>query len=104
MPVPAIKICGLSTPAALDAAIAARADYAGFVFYPPSPRHVALPDAAAYARLAPNEQRVYNPVTEISPLHAKYELAPSLADAAGAGGAGWLTHSPRFLLQSSLRL
>ncbi|HEX7751346.1 MAG TPA: phosphoribosylanthranilate isomerase [Novosphingobium sp.] len=52
MPVPAIKICGLSTPAALDAAIAARADYAGFVFYPPSPRHVALPDAAALSARA----------------------------------------------------
>ena len=42
---PDIKICGLSTPDALDAAIAARASHAGFVFYPPSPRHIAL-DAA----------------------------------------------------------
>ena len=42
-----IKICGLNTPEALDAAIVARADYAGFVFYPPSPRHVSLADAAA---------------------------------------------------------
>lgn len=41
MPAPEIKICGISTPQALDAAIAARADYVGFVFYPPSPRHVA---------------------------------------------------------------
>jgi phosphoribosylanthranilate isomerase len=47
MPVPAIKICGLSTPEALDAAIAARADYAGFVFFPASPRNVSLADAAA---------------------------------------------------------
>lgn len=47
MTAPAIKICGISTPAALDAAIAARADYAGFVFFPPSPRHVSLGDAAA---------------------------------------------------------
>ena len=46
MPGPAIKICGISTPAALDAAIAARAEYAGLVFYPPSPRHLALPQAA----------------------------------------------------------
>lgn len=52
MPVPAIKICGLSTPAALDAAIAARADYAGFVFYPRSPRHVALAQAAALSARA----------------------------------------------------
>ena len=46
MPGPAIKICGISTPAALDTAIAARAEYAGLVFYPPSPRHLALPQAA----------------------------------------------------------
>lgn len=46
---PSIKICGVSTPDALDAAIAARADYVGFVFYPRSPRHL---DAAAASRLA----------------------------------------------------
>ncbi|MBQ95588.1 MAG: phosphoribosylanthranilate isomerase [Actinobacteria bacterium] len=45
----AIKICGISSPDALDAAIAARADFAGFVFFPPSPRHI---DARAAAALA----------------------------------------------------
>jgi phosphoribosylanthranilate isomerase len=35
-----IKICGLKTPEALDAALAAGADMVGFVFFPPSPRHV----------------------------------------------------------------
>ena len=35
-----IKICGLKTPAALDAALAAGADLVGFVFFAPSPRHV----------------------------------------------------------------
>ena len=44
---PAIKICGIASPAALDAVIAARADYAGLVFFPPSPRNVTLTDAAA---------------------------------------------------------
>jgi phosphoribosylanthranilate isomerase len=44
---PTIKICGLKTPETLDAAIGARADYAGFNFFPPSPRHVALAEAAA---------------------------------------------------------
>jgi len=47
MPAPQIKICGLATPAALEATIAARADYAGLVVFPPSPRHLALADAAA---------------------------------------------------------
>ena len=43
----AIKICGITTPQALDAAIKARADYAGFVFFPPSPRYLSSTDAAA---------------------------------------------------------
>lgn len=49
---PLIKICGLKTPDALDAAIDARADYAGFVFFPPSPRHVSMTEAAALAARA----------------------------------------------------
>jgi phosphoribosylanthranilate isomerase len=36
-----VKICGLSTPEALDVALDAGADMVGFVFFPPSPRHVA---------------------------------------------------------------
>ncbi len=42
-----MKICGINTPASLDAAIKARADHVGFVFFPKSPRHVALADAVA---------------------------------------------------------
>jgi phosphoribosylanthranilate isomerase len=46
MPAPAIKICGISSPQALDAAIRARAEHAGLNFYPPSPRFVS-PSLAA---------------------------------------------------------
>lgn len=35
------KICGLSTPETLDAAVAAGARFVGFVTYPASPRHIA---------------------------------------------------------------
>src|ERR1700681_4304305 len=35
-----VKICGLKTPEALDAALAAGADMVGFVFFPPSPRNI----------------------------------------------------------------
>jgi phosphoribosylanthranilate isomerase len=35
-----IKICGLRTPEALDVALEAGADLVGFVFFPPSPRHL----------------------------------------------------------------
>jgi len=37
-----VKICGLSTRETLDAALDAGADMVGFVFFPPSPRHLAL--------------------------------------------------------------
>lgn len=44
---PKIKICGLSTPETVDAALAVGADYLGFVFYEPSPRHIDYATAAA---------------------------------------------------------
>src|SRR6185437_15885157 len=37
-----VKICGLKTPEALDVALEAGADMVGFVFFPPSPRHLGL--------------------------------------------------------------
>ncbi|MEL7544726.1 MAG: phosphoribosylanthranilate isomerase [Pseudomonadota bacterium] len=40
-----VKICGLSTPETMDAALDAGAAFVGLVFYPPSPRHL-TPDAA----------------------------------------------------------
>ncbi len=42
-----IKICGLKTPEALDVALDAGADMVGFVFFPPSPRHLGLEAARA---------------------------------------------------------
>jgi phosphoribosylanthranilate isomerase len=47
-----VKICGLSTPETLDAALAAGADMVGFVFFPPSPRHLGLAAATALGRQA----------------------------------------------------
>ncbi|MGJ5175133.1 phosphoribosylanthranilate isomerase [Bradyrhizobium oligotrophicum] len=45
-----VKICGLTTPDTLAAALDAGADMVGFVFFPPSPRHVSLTDARALGR------------------------------------------------------
>lgn len=42
-----VKICGINTPAALDAAADAGADWVGYVFFPPSPRAVTPAQAAA---------------------------------------------------------
>lgn len=52
MPV-AVKICGLSTPEAIAAAAAGGARFVGFVFYPPSPRHLTIEAAAALAAAVP---------------------------------------------------
>jgi phosphoribosylanthranilate isomerase len=43
----AVKICGLMTPPAVDAAVAYGAAYAGFVFFKKSPRTVTLETARA---------------------------------------------------------
>ena len=37
-----VKICGLSTRETLETALDAGADMVGFVFFPPSPRHISL--------------------------------------------------------------
>jgi phosphoribosylanthranilate isomerase len=42
-----VKICGLRTPETLDVALDAGADLVGFVFFPPSPRNVAVSEARA---------------------------------------------------------
>lgn len=48
-----VKICGLTQSADIPAAILAGAHYVGFVFFPRSPRHVTLPDAAFMAATVP---------------------------------------------------
>jgi len=45
-----VKICGLSTPETLDATLEAGADMVGFVFFPPSPRHLGLVAARELGR------------------------------------------------------
>lgn len=47
-----VKICGLSTPETVEAAIDAGADLIGLVFYPKSPRYVTIDQAAALAAQA----------------------------------------------------
>jgi phosphoribosylanthranilate isomerase len=47
-----VKICGLTDEASVDAAAVAGASWAGFVHFPPSPRHLELERAGALARRA----------------------------------------------------
>jgi phosphoribosylanthranilate isomerase len=49
-PLVRVKICGINSPAAYEAAVGAGADWVGFVFFPPSPRFVTPAQAAALAQ------------------------------------------------------
>ena len=67
-----VKICGLSTPEALDVALEAGADMVGFVFFPPRPRNVSLETARALGepRAGPGAQgraHASMPTTRCSP-------------------------------------
>ena len=54
-----VKICGLSTPDTLAAALDAGADMVGFVFFPPSPRTLTFDQARALgARVEGRAQKV----------------------------------------------
>lgn len=76
-----VKICGLSTLETLDAALDAGADLVGFVFFPPSPRHVSFEDARMLAaRIGTRAQRVALTVDADDALLAEIiaALAPDL--------------------------
>lgn len=86
----AIKICGLNDEASVGAVIKAAVDYAGFVYYPKSPRHIKLSQMAKLRKLLPNSIKsvvvLVNPsnetlaeiAREVSPdffqLHGKEKL------------------------------
>jgi len=53
-----VKICGLSTPETVDAALSAGANFVGFVFFPKSPRNVTLVTAAALAERVRGKARI----------------------------------------------
>ncbi len=54
MPV-GVKICGITSDEAMDAAVEAGADYVGLVFFPPSPRAVSPERAAELSELLPDD-------------------------------------------------
>lgn len=53
-----VKICGVTTPDAIDAAVSAGADMIGLVFFPKSPRHLSLETARALADRVAGRARV----------------------------------------------
>lgn len=53
-----VKICGLNSREAAEAALAAGADFGGLVFFPASPRHVSLDRARTLAALLRGRVRI----------------------------------------------
>lgn len=81
-----VKICGLSTSDTMDAALDAGAAFIGLVFYPRSPRHVALDQARSLAAQARGRARIVAltvnaPDDELQAIMAA--VAPDLIQAHG---------------------
>ena len=71
------KICGLTTPETLDAAIAGGASHVGLVFFPPSPRNLTFRRAAELAARVP--ERVAKVGVFVDPDDALVERAVAVA-------------------------
>ena len=52
------KICGLTTPEGVDAALSGGAAFVGFMFFPESPRHIAIEAAAQLAERARGRAKI----------------------------------------------
>jgi phosphoribosylanthranilate isomerase len=61
-----VKICGINSREAADAALRAGADFAGLVFFERSPRHLSLEQAGVLARLLRGRTRVVTLMVEPS--------------------------------------
>jgi len=62
-----IKICGLSTPQTVDAAVAAGASHIGLVHFPKSPRHVPIAKAADLRARVPEHVKVVLLTVDMDP-------------------------------------
>jgi len=95
MPETQVKICGLSTPETVDAAVDAGATHVGFVHYEPSPRHVSLEQARALrARLPTRVKAVLLLVNmEAAPTAQAIEaVRPDVVQFHGRETPEWLAH------------
>lgn len=73
-----VKICGLTTEAALEAALGGGADYVGLVFFPPSPRNLSPATARALAVKARGRAKIV--ALMVDPDDALIESVIALAD------------------------
>ena len=82
-----VKICGINAPLAMDAALDAGADFVGLVFFGPSPRAVALGEAARLAARARGRALVVALVVDADDTlltQIVAEVAPDLLQLHGA--------------------
>jgi phosphoribosylanthranilate isomerase len=82
-----VKICGLSTPETLSAAIAAGADYVGLVHFEKSPRHLSLAAAARLRAEVPPHVKVVLLVVNLAPAalaEAVREVRPDVVQFHGS--------------------
>ena len=88
-----IKICGLTTPETLDAAIDAGATHVGLVHYEPSPRHLSIEQAAALRRRVPPSVRVVLLLVNMEAVptaHAVEAVKPDVIQFHGGETPEWL--------------
>jgi phosphoribosylanthranilate isomerase len=87
MPGALVKICGLSTPETLKAAVQAGADYVGLVHFEKSPRHLSLVEAARLRELVPPQVKTVLLVVNPSPdtlAEAVREVRPDVVQFHGS--------------------
>lgn len=97
---PFVKICGLSTPDALDAAIRLGATHIGLVHYEPSPRHVDLKTAADLRKRAGDRVRVALLLVNASQQltgEALSAVRPDIIQFHGTETPEWLAAVKRFV-------
>ena len=93
MPEVEIKICGLSTPETVDAAVAAGATHVGLVHYAPSPRHVTLEQASALRARVPARMKVVLLLVNEQPeqtVRAIQAVRPDIVQFHGGETPEWL--------------
>ncbi|KLI63640.1 phosphoribosylanthranilate isomerase [Aurantiacibacter marinus] len=93
MPETLIKICGLTTPDAVDAAVDAGATHIGLVHFEPSPRHLSIGDAAKLRARAPAEVKVVLLTVNMQPQEtaiALQDVQPDVLQLHGAETPEWL--------------
>ena len=77
----AVKICGMNSQTAIDAAIASGVDYLGFVFFPPSPRSLTPEIASSLMEKRSDDFKVVAVVVNPSDKlleEITYHLAPDI--------------------------